>query len=155
MRLNKLAAIAGVTSIVVLAAGLTETIITTRSANASSLDKSTLIAEKNEVLTTGRFVRVDKSTSGGVQIVESDGKRYVELLSNFKTSGGPQLEVILHRNSVVPKSIRRADYITLSSLKSVDGNQRYLIPDNIDLKDFSSVAIWCRQFNVTFGYASI
>ena len=154
MKLKLLATLSCATSIVLLA-GLTATGITTPSASASSLSHSTLIAAKGDVLATGRFVRVDKSTSGSVKIVESNGQRYLELLSDFRTSRGPQLEVILHRNQRVPNSIRRQDYITLSPLKSLTGTQRYLIPNNVDLNDFKSVAIWCRQFNVTFGYASI
>jgi len=90
-----------------------------------------------------------------VQIVEINGQRYVKLLSNFRTNGGPQLELILDRNSTVSKSICSRDYVTLSALKKVNRSQLYRIPNNINLNNFESVAIWCRQFNVTFGYATI
>lgn len=90
-----------------------------------------------------------------MQIVEINGQRYVKLLSNFRTNGGPQLELILDRNSTVSKSICSRDYVTLSALKKVNRSQLYRIPNNINLNNFESVAIWCRQFNVTFGYATI
>ena len=155
IKFTKLATIASVTSIV-LFAGLGETIVNAKPATANTISNTTLIATKQDrVLTTGGFVSVDKPTRGEVKILEIDGKRYLELASNFKTRSGPALEIILHRNSSVPTSIGRQDYVTLSKLKKVSGTQRYLIPNNVDLKDFQSVAIWCRQFNVTFGFASI
>ena len=154
MKINKLAAIATATSIVLLA-GLTETVLTNRPVFAGDNSNSTLIAAKGEVLATGNFVTVDKTTRGEAKIVEKNGRHYIELSSNFTTDSGPQVEIILHRNSRVSRSIARRDYVTLSRLKSFKGKQRYLIPNNIDLDDFESVAIWCRRFNVTFGYASL
>ena len=152
MKVNKLTAIATATSLVLLA-GLTETVLTTRTAFAQSNSNSTPIAAKS--IATGSFVTVDKTTRGQVKIVEENGRRYLELSSNFTTDSGPQVELILHRNSKVSKSIRKRDYVTLSRLKRFNGKQRYIIPNNLDLDDFQSVAIWCRRFNVTFGYASL
>ncbi len=74
-------------------------------------------------IATGSFVSVDKPTRGGVQIVEINGQRYVKLLSNFRTNGGPQLEVILHRNSTVSKSIRSRDSFGETSRK---GSQTWI-----------------------------
>ncbi|MEO1340639.1 MAG: DM13 domain-containing protein, partial [Cyanobacteria bacterium J06635_13] len=28
-------------------------------------------------------------------------------------------------------------------------------PENVDLSDYASVAVWCEDFNVTFGYAEL
>ena len=154
MKINKLAVIATATSIVLLA-GLTETILTNRPVLAEDESNCTLIAAKGEVLATGNFVTVDKTTRGEAKIVEKNGRRYIELSSNFTTDSGPQVEIILHRNSRVSRSIAPRDYVTLSRLTSFKGKQRYLVPNNIDLDDFESVAIWCRRFNVTFGYASL
>lgn len=150
MKLNKLAVITSVTSLVILAGS-----IAAPKAHAEVKSNSNLIVAQNDVIARGNFVTVDKTTRGQVNIIEENGRRYIELSSNFRTSSGPQVEVILHRNNTVPKSIASRDYITLSPLRNFRGNQRYLIPNNVDLDDFNSVAIWCRQFNVTFGYASI
>lgn len=155
MKLNKLAAIAGVTSIL-LVAGLSETIVNAKAASANSLSNSTLIAAKNkQVIATGNFVTVDKRTSGGVKIVEKDGQHYVQLLNNFRTTRGPALEVILHRNARVSQAIDQGSYTSLATLQRFNGSQLYRIPDNVDINDFQSVAIWCREFNATFGYASL
>ena len=63
--------------------------------------------------------------------------------------------MILHRNRSVSSSITEDDYLEIAPLQSFRGQQRYLIPEDIDLATYSSVAIWCRQFNVTFGYAEL
>ncbi|MGF1488209.1 MAG: DM13 domain-containing protein [Prochloraceae cyanobacterium] len=154
MKLTKLAAVASVTSILLLA-GLSETIVNIKPASAQNAPNSTIIAKKGDTLSTGNFVTVDKSTRGGVKIIEKNGRRYVELASNFRTARGPALEVILHRNRRVSKAINEGDYVSLATLRRVNGTQRYLIPNNVNLNDFESVAIWCEEFNVTFGYASI
>jgi len=154
MKLTKLAAVASVTSIVLLT-GLSEALINTKAASANNVTNSTIIAKKGETLSTGNFVTVDKTTRGGVKIVEKNGRRYVELASNFRTARGPALEVILHRNRRVSKAINERDYVSLATLRRVNGTQLYLIPNNVDLSDFQSVAIWCEEFNVTFGYATI
>ena len=45
--------------------------------------------------------------------------------------------------------------MSLAPLKGFSGAQRYEIPDNVNLDDYEAVAIWCRKFNVTFGYAKL
>jgi hypothetical protein len=39
-------------------------------------------------------------------------------------------------------------------LQSTDGKQRYVLPEDINLEAFQAVSIWCRRFNVSFGYAA-
>lgn len=109
------------------------------------------------VIASGSFVTVDQDhpTEGTAQIITENGKRYLEFDSAFTTARGPAVEVIMYRNSTVPVNIAEADYVTLAPLESFDGAQRYEIPANINPSDFEAVAIWCRQFNVTFGYAAL
>lgn len=118
---------------------------------------STVIVAANTPIKTGKFVTVkqEKATTGQAKIYVENGKRYLELDSEFSTANGPAVEVILHKNNQVPVNIVEKDYISLAKLKSFKGNQVYLIPDNVNLDDYESVAIWCRQFNVTFGFAEL
>ena len=44
---------------------------------------------------------------------------------------------------------------TFSVMIAPPKTQRYAIPANINIEDYESVAIWCQEFNVTFGYADI
>lgn len=112
---------------------------------------------KSMVISQGNFVQVDADhpTQGMAKIVEVDGQKYLEFDSEFSTVSGPDVLVVLHRDRTVPVKIEEADYITLEVLQNTTGEQRYLIPENINPEDFASVAIWCREFNVTFGYASL
>jgi len=124
-----------------------------RQTNSTELTAPT--ASGSGALVTGEFVPVGKDAiAGTAKIVTENGKRYLVLNQDFSTSQGPDLLVTLHRESVVPSSIAEADYVSLAPLDRFSGEQRYEIPEEIDLDAFESVAIWCRQFNVTFGYAS-
>jgi hypothetical protein len=88
--------------------------------------------------------------------VTENGKRYLELDEAFKTDNGPDLFVILYRSEKPPiYGIKEKNYVSISRLQKVSGTQRYGIPAGVNLADFGSVAIWCRQFNATFGFAPL
>ena len=108
------------------------------------------------LIASGTFMTVqqNKATEGTARIVMENGKRYLEFDGGFTTAQGPDVQIILHRNSSIPVNVNEADYVTLAQLKSFDGAQRYELPANINPSDFQSVGIWCRKFNVTFGYAA-
>ncbi|WP_152591710.1 DM13 domain-containing protein [Nostoc sphaeroides] len=112
---------------------------------------------------SGTFVSGEHTTQGKVRITTKDGKSFIELDESFKTSeSGPDLVVILHRsdnviNSTKPPSypLKNGDYFILAPLQKYSGAQIYSIPQNINLADYKSIAIWCRKFNATFGVASL
>ncbi|MEO1211219.1 MAG: DM13 domain-containing protein, partial [Cyanobacteria bacterium J06638_20] len=114
------------------------------------------------VLRTGMFVDGEHPTQGSVQIVEQDGERVLEFGDDFQTDAGPDLVVVLHRSAdVIGEStppafpIDEEDYVVLEPLQGVAGTQQYMIPADINLEDYQSAAIWCREFNATFGSASL
>ncbi|PHM10053.1 DM13 domain-containing protein [Nostoc sp. 'Peltigera malacea cyanobiont' DB3992] len=112
---------------------------------------------------SGTFVSGEQTTEGRVSITTKDSKSFLELGESFKTSeSGPDLVVILHRSDNViastkppAYSLKNGDYIILASLKKYSGAQTYSIPNNINLADYKSAAIWCRKFNATFGAAKL
>ncbi|MEA5505236.1 DM13 domain-containing protein [Halotia wernerae UHCC 0503] len=105
---------------------------------------------------SGKFQAGEHPTQGTVNVITEQGKRYLEFDQNFKTNAGPDLFVILHRSDAPPVAgIKEKDYVSIAPLKKINGTQRYALPDNLKLAEFKSVAIWCRQFNATFGYASL
>jgi hypothetical protein len=105
---------------------------------------------------SGTFVQAEKPTQGNLRIVTVNGTRFLELDSSFKTSSdGPDLHVILYRDKATPAKVQEGDYIVLGRLQKFDGAQRYSIPSGVNLADYGSVAIWCRMFNATFGYAPL
>lgn len=118
---------------------------------------------KKSIISSGTFVSGEHPTSGKVIIVNRNNQRLLRLSKDFETSSmGPDLVLILHRESDVIASteppaypIKQGDYVIISPLRSFNGTQTYEIPDNVNLNDFQSVAIWCRRFNATFGTASL
>jgi hypothetical protein len=100
----------------------------------------------------GQFVAAEHPTEGTAQIVTENGKRYLVLDAAFVTDAGPDLFVLLHREAM-PQTYEAQNYLSLGMLQQTQGEQRYAIPDDVDVNDFRSAVIWCRQFNATFGYA--
>jgi hypothetical protein len=123
---------------------------------APSIVKAEAVAKATE-LVAGSFVTVeqDHPTTGSAHIIEENGQRYLELSEGFSTATGPAVYVTLHKDSSVGVNLDEGDYVTLAPLQSFSGAQRYAISDDIDVSDFNSVVIWCEEFNVTFGYASL
>ncbi len=154
MKLNKLAGL-GIASIV-LFGSVGQLAINTQPASALKPTQTTTVAVKNQsLLASGSFVKQEKATTGKAKIVSVNGKRYLQFDKAFSTGNGPDVKVILHRNSSVPLNIKEGNYITLARIKSFNGAQTYAIPDSVNLDNYKSVGIWCEEFNATFGYASL
>ena len=144
--------------ILALAVGVTNSL----EAVASSKYQSSLISRRAEIILAeanivgeGKFRAVEHPTQGKVNIIEKDGVRYLELSDNFLTDEGPDLKVILHTADTVELKVQEGDYISLGALEAFAGSQKYAIPEDVDLSKYQSVAIWCEQFNATFGYAPL
>lgn len=136
---------------------------TPTSAASAPSSGATNLAQAPTVLRSGSFVDGEHPTKGTARIVQQGEQRMLELDQAFQTStSGPDLVVILHRSpdvigSTVPPAypIKPEDYVLIAPLKSYSGAQSYLIPASIQSETFASVAIWCRQFNATFGAARL
>ena len=48
-----------------------------------------------------------------------------------------------------------SDYVDLGRLKGNKGNQQYGIPDDVDVRRYSTVVIWCRAFTALFARAEL
>jgi hypothetical protein len=108
--------------------------------------------------TTGQFVTVDqaKATTGTVSVVTENGQTYLVFDDAFSTATGPDVEVVLYADGAeVPVSIEGSNYVVVDALQSFEGGQRYLVDASIDINDYQAVAIWCAEFDVTFGYATL
>ncbi|NJN86963.1 MAG: DM13 domain-containing protein [Leptolyngbyaceae cyanobacterium SL_7_1] len=122
----------------------------------------TTAAATDQPIKTGTFVAGEAPTAGTARVVSENGENYLELDSAFSTSDqGPDLYVILHRlddvlGSTEPPAypLQEGDYVILAPLQEFTGAQRYLIPADVNLDDYKSAVIWCRQFNATFGVAT-
>jgi len=111
---------------------------------------------KAVTIAAGNFVSAEHPTKGAVRIARENDRNFIEFDEAFKTDNGPDLHVILYRTSKPPVSGAKAeDYTVIARLKKVAGSQRYELPGNLNVNNFKSVAVWCRMFNATFGYAPL
>jgi len=144
-------------SLSILLVSTTSAIAQETTFNPSQSVAPQLAQASNNILAAGTFVTTeqDHPTSGMATIIEEDGKRYLVFNDGFTTAEGPDVQVVLHRKSEVPVKLQEENYMTIAPLASMNGTQRYLLPDDLNLDEFQAVSIWCRQFNVSFGYAAL
>jgi hypothetical protein len=108
---------------------------------------------------TGRFVGGAQKTSGRATIYEhTDGTRLLKL-TDFSTSNGLQLHVLLvdGRNPEASKnfSLTAVKNIDLGDLKGNQGDQSYQLPAEAELQKFNTVTIYCERFHANFGSATL
>ena len=107
----------------------------------------------------GTFVAAEAPTTGKAKIVEENGVRYLVIDSAFSTTDqAPDLQVILDTVEQPPQKYEESEsgrYINLGGLQNTMGEQRYPIPDAVELSNYSSVGIWCRMANATIGFATL
>jgi hypothetical protein len=109
------------------------------------------------VVAAGSFIAgsVPGDTASGNAIIYqlADSSRVLRL-ENFAATNGPDLFVVLSP-SASPEAEGLGDYVILDALKGLSGNQNYELAADLDLAAYRSVVIWCRAFNIVFGYATV
>ena len=114
---------------------------------------------KAKTLVTGKFHGKVHKTEGRATIYqESDGKLVLRL-TNFKTSNGPDVHVILVATTDAMDDANflkdNTEKLELGKLKGNEGDQNYEIPAGTDLTKFRAVSIYCERFNANFGAAPL
>ena len=95
------------------------------------------------------WVKKSRKVQGAWRIIEeADGSMVLELADDFKTSGAPDLKIYLSTLSAdeVASATAEAEGVLIAPLDSTRGAQRYDLPSDIDLADFQSLIIHCRQY---------
>ena len=110
-------------------------------------------------LETGTFHGKVHSTAGRATIYRAEDGKLILRLTNFKTSNGPDVHVILiaakdadDDANFLKSSTGR---IELGKLKGNEGDQNYEVPTGTDLTKFQTVSIYCERFNANFGAAPL
>ncbi len=93
--------------------------------------------------------RNDHIVTGGVQVMNADGKSYVVLADSFSLDGAPDPKIGFGTDGEYDKET------TFTVLDNITGEQTYLIPSSVDTSAFNEVYIWCDQFSVALGIASL
>lgn len=117
-------------------------------------------AAQPTVLAIGTLIAHEHDTSGKVRIVRLPDGHRVLALEDLRTSDGPALHVWLTDAQVTEgeggwKVFDDGRYTDVDALKGNIGNQVYVLPDELDLSQYSSVSIWCERFAVSFGAAEL
>lgn len=108
---------------------------------------------------TGKLEGKAHATSGRATIYESaEGKCYLRL-SDFTTSNGPDVHVLLVRaeDKALEQEIVKGNLggLELGSLKGNQGDQNYDLPAATDLQQYQAVVIYCERFHAVFGVAKL
>ncbi len=119
----------------------------------------TALSAEPETLYTGKLEGRVHPTSGRATVYKSvDGKEYLRL-SDFTTSNGPDVHVILVRfeDKALDGEIVKGDLdsVELGTLKGNQGDQNYDLPAGADLNKYQAVAIYCERFHAIFGVARL
>lgn len=117
------------------------------------------LSAEPEALYTGKLEGKTHQTSGRATIYKTaEGKQYLRL-SDFTTSNGPDVHVLLVRaedKSLEQEIVKgELDSVELGSLKGNQGDQNYDLPATADMNKYQAVAIYCERFHAIFGVARL
>jgi hypothetical protein len=115
-------------------------------------------APAREVVARGTFLHANPSDpihygKGDVVVYED----LVHLEPNFEVGPGPKYHVYLVPEvDVTPDTdVAKTMFVDLGRLRAFKGSQNYDVPAGTDLSRFSSLVIWCEQFNVLISPARL
>jgi len=115
--------------------------------------------QQAKAIETGTFHGKVHQTSGRATIYQEENGKLVLRLTNFKTSNGPDVHVILiaAKDADDDANFLKSDTqrVELGKLKGNEGDQNYEIPGGTDLAKFETVSIYCERFNANFGAAPL
>lgn len=115
--------------------------------------------EKAEPLEAGTFHGKVHKTSGRATIYKEADGQLVLRLTNFKTSNGPDVHVVLIAATDAADDANflknSTEKVELGTLKGNEGDQNYTIPAGTDLDKFQTISIYCERFNANFGAAPL
>jgi hypothetical protein len=125
---------------------------TSSAPTASSTDSTPSTPELS-----GQFHTVLHDTKGTASIFKLQNGQRVLRLTDFMTSNGPDVRVLLVAAADASSSdaVTAAGSVELGKLKGNTGDQNYDIPAGLDLAKYRAVTIWCHRFNANFGTAPL
>ncbi len=118
---------------------------------AAMISLSPAAAVAKDDASSGTFTgKSDHITTGGVQIVKTaDGGAIVILDTDFSLDGAPDPRVGFGTDGTY---VEASD---LGVLQELNGLQIYVVPPSVNVDDFNEVYIWCLQFGVPLGVATL
>ncbi|MEL6751241.1 MAG: DM13 domain-containing protein [Pseudomonadota bacterium] len=88
-------------------------------------------------------------TTGKVTVKQVDGRTVVVLGPKFSLDGAPAPTIGFSTNG---KFDAKSEF---TKLESLTGSQTYTVPATLDVSGYDAIHIWCADFNVSLGTASL
>jgi len=92
--------------------------------------------------------RSDHVVTGGVTVTSRAGETVVVLDENFSLDGAPDPKLGFGADGSAPARL-------FSPLREIAGAQFYVLPADVDAEDVEGLYVWCEEFSVPLGYASL
>ncbi|MEM0980955.1 MAG: DM13 domain-containing protein [Cyanobacteria bacterium P01_H01_bin.58] len=88
------------------------------------------------------------------RITTDEGQPFLELFTPFNTMAQtPDLMVVLDKTAMPSTDLSTGDrHFVVGQLQSTAGHQRYRIPEDVDIRQYLSVMIWCPELDSIIGY---
>ncbi len=87
--------------------------------------------------------------TGGVELARTASGWEVRLAEDFGFDGAPDARIGFGSGGVF------VDATDFAPLRANSGAQVYAVPDGIDPEQYDEIYIWCRQYSVPLGVATI
>ena len=118
---------------------------------ATTNAEETSIEESPAVSHSGMFVDGDDvhHASGNITSFYTDSEQWVRF-ENFEVTNGPDLYTVL-----VKEGQSTDEGTILGKLKGNVGSQNYRIPGSSSLEEGDRIVVWCKAFEVDFGFAEL
>ncbi len=115
-------------------------------------------ADKTKLVATGTFIHANPSDPihwGRARSACTSARFFSNRIS--RSARDPAFHVYLVPKAGLRKNSDLGDamFVDLGGLRAFKGSQRYAIPAGVDLKNYQSVIIWCRQFSVLISPADL
>lgn len=106
--------------------------------------------DTSQVVTSGTFEgRSDHVTTGGVSIIKTASGYIAVLESNFSLDGAPDPTLGFGNDGSFDAKTK------FTKLESINGLQAYAIPASVDVSTFNEFYVWCAEFSVPLGVATL
>lgn len=111
----------------------------------------------DQMMLYGNLVGLGDGQHEGAGMVEIAGQAgaYTLKLTNFSSSEGPDLHVILSKNADPIHEKVGDGWIDLGNLQATSGDQQYDIPAGADLSLYKSAVIYCVTYDFVFSAATL
>lgn len=147
---NKSFAIVGAAILALTLAACGNGAETTNTGGGGPATQQTVNLEDANVVASGAFEgRSDHITTGGVSLVSTDTGYQLVFAANFSLDGAPDPKVGFGN---------AGEYVAASqvaALQNKTGAQTYSLPASFSPSDYSEVYVWCEQFSVPLGVATL